>query len=423
MSTFCIFDTMSQELVKTNHLFFFTSEFPFGKAETFIETEILYLSKSFKNITIITHDILTISRRKIPKNVKVLRLRYPANTAEKIFSLRFLFRKIFWNEVKLIHKKLNLNIDFGRIKTLLVSLQNATRLKAEYLKVLDILQYSNEIYYSYWLNDSALALSMLKSEHSNKKFISKMHRWDIYFEENKYGYLPMRSFMLNSLDCVYSISADGIRYTKSLFSSDFPNLKLSKLGIKEQIVENQPKLNKFMIVSCSNVIDVKRVQLIAESISFLKIQNLNWTHFGDGFKLSELLNFCNAKLKNKVNFNFPGRVSNDEVIKFYKKHHIDLFINLSSSEGIPVSIMEAMSFGIPVIATNVGGTSEIVNINNGYLLSPNPLREEVAEVISSYNYLNLEEKIIKRQAAFKTWKDEYNAEKNYTSFIKEITLL
>ena len=78
---------MSHELVKTNHLFFFTSVFPFGKAEIFIETEILYLSKSFKNITIISHDINTISRRNIPENVKVLRVRYPANTAEKLYSL------------------------------------------------------------------------------------------------------------------------------------------------------------------------------------------------------------------------------------------------------------------------------------------------------------------------------------------------
>lgn len=41
---------------------------------------------------------------------------------------------------------------------------------------------------------------------------------------------------------------------------------------------------------------------------------------------------------------------------------------MSDSEGIPVSIMEAMSFGIPVIARNVGGMSEIVNEENGLLL-------------------------------------------------------
>ena len=61
-----------------------------------------------------------------------------------------------------------------------------------------------------------------------------------------------------------------------------------------------------------------------------------------------------------------------------------MFINVSSTEGIPVSIMEAMSFGIPVIATAVGGTPEIVNNENGYLLSKDPSAKELAEVIQNF---------------------------------------
>ena len=52
---------------------------------------------------------------------------------------------------------------------------------------------------------------------------------------------------------------------------------------------------------------------------------------------------------------FKGRVLNKEVLKFYIDEVPDLFINLSSSEGIPMSIMEAMSCSIPVIATNNKG--------------------------------------------------------------------
>ena len=48
---------------------------------------------------------------------------------------------------------------------------------------------------------------------------------------------------------------------------------------------------------------------------------------------------------------------------------VDLFLTVSANEGIPVSIMEAQSFGIPVIATDVGGISEIVNnVNGSYFL-------------------------------------------------------
>jgi len=43
-------------------------------------------------------------------------------------------------------------------------------------------------------------------------------------------------------------------------------------------------------------------------------------------------------------------------------------MNLSETEGIPVSIMEAQSAGVPILATNLGGTSEIVNNENGFLV-------------------------------------------------------
>jgi glycosyltransferase involved in cell wall biosynthesis len=66
-----------------------------------------------------------------------------------------------------------------------------------------------------------------------------------------------------------------------------------------------------------------------------------------------------------------GFVDNKNLIKFYQSQPVDLFLNVSASEGLPVSIMEALSFGIPVIATDVGGTSELVNENNGQLIPAN----------------------------------------------------
>ncbi|NCO54621.1 MAG: glycosyltransferase, partial [Bacteroidetes bacterium] len=65
---------------------------------------------------------------------------------------------------------------------------------------------------------------------------------------------------------------------------------------------------------------------------------------------------------------------------------VDLFINVSESEGIPVSIMEALSAGIPVIATNVGGTNEIVNNDVGFLIDKEFEINTAVNIIN--NYLN-----------------------------------
>ena len=101
-------------------------------------------------------------------------------------------------------------------------------------------------------------------------------------------------------------------------------------------------------------------------------------------------------------------ISHDDVMNYYKEHHFDLFINMSTSEGVPVSIMEAMSFGIPILATDVGSTAEEVPEQVGELLSPNPSIEEITTKIR----LILSSKYSPREF----WNKNYNADKNYSEF-------
>ena len=105
-------------------------------------------------------------------------------------------------------------------------------------------------------------------------------------------------------------------------------------------------------MSCSNLIKVKRIDLILESLSFIKNRKIDWFVIGDG-PMRKYIEENEKRLDGDINIKMVGRLQNKEVYDFYKKENPDLFINLSSSEGVPVSIMEAMSFGIPVIATDV----------------------------------------------------------------------
>ena len=94
--------------------------------------------------------------------------------------------------------------------------------------------------------------------------------------------------------------------------------------------------------------------------------------------------FYNQKIKNnknkKLKIKLAGKISNSQLLEIYKNIPFDIFINVSENEGVPVSIMEAMSFGMIIIATAVGGTSEIVhNGKNGYLLPQNCSKEQIAE--------------------------------------------
>ena len=113
-------------------------------------------------------------------------------------------------------------------------------------------------------------------------------------------------------------------------------------------------------------------------------------------------------------------VSNEKVLDYYSQNYIDIFINVSDNEGIPVSIMEAMSAGIPVVATNVGGTSEIVNEKNGYLIDVDFDANVVAEKIDNHLKSPLMKQEEYRSEAYNTWKDKYDATNNYSQFSEKI---
>jgi glycosyltransferase involved in cell wall biosynthesis len=90
---------------------------------------------------------------------------------------------------------------------------------------------------------------------------------------------------------------------------------------------------------------------------------------------------------------------------------------VSLSEGVPVSIMEAFSAGIPVYATNVGGTSEIVDNSNGKLLDVNISPEQLAEEIRSFQRFPDEIKLQFRKNALQTYFKKCSFDKLNEEFI------
>jgi glycosyltransferase involved in cell wall biosynthesis len=105
-------------------------------------------------------------------------------------------------------------------------------------------------------------------------------------------------------------------------------------------------------------------------------------------------------------------------MSFYSSVPVVLFINVSSSEGVPVSIMEAMSFGIPVMATDAGGTSELVSEKTGLLINidiaPQELAYKIEELISRPDLSKL------RRGAREIWENKSMADKVYPAFINHL---
>jgi glycosyltransferase involved in cell wall biosynthesis len=134
----------------------------------------------------------------------------------------------------------------------------------------------------------------------------------------------------------------------------------------------------------------------------------------------DLKQYAFNRLFNKSNIKYVvnGDITKKQVYEYLQKEHFDALINTSSYEGIPVSMMEAMSFSIPVIGTNVGGVAEIIeDTKNGYLLTANPELSEIIEKLTQLYLLDDETYLNLRRNAYITWQTKFNAESNYSELI------
>jgi glycosyltransferase involved in cell wall biosynthesis len=109
---------------------------------------------------------------------------------------------------------------------------------------------------------------------------------------------------------------------------------------------------------------------------------------------------------------FKGFVPNKEVELYYASNPVDIFINLSTIEGLPISIMEAISYGIPIIATDVGGTKEIVCKDVGMLLPQNITTQLVLKSIEDFYLRPQNEQQKMRSSAYNYWKFNFDATHN-----------
>lgn len=403
--------------MKSKHLILFTAQFPYGRAETFLETEILFLSEAFEKIVIVSQASDESEKRSVPSNCEVIRNPIVVNSFDRLMALSGVLSSDVWKEKNIALKEYGCSYE-AVMKTLLISNYRAQRIAGLAKQLIKKFPQNSVVCYSYWSDDAAIGLAMLRAENPNLRCISRAHGWDMYFEASAVGYLPFRRFLGRNLDRVFTISEKGKQYAIDRWGVSPDKLEIARLGVKKQkFHENAPEV--FTIVSCSSLIPLKRVHLIVEALSLLpKSLSFKWMHFGGGVLLNEVKDLAAEKLPIE-SFEFKGQVSNEEVLEWYRKNSVSAFVNVSTTEGVPVSIMEAMSFGIPSIATDVGGNSEIVNADNGVLLGSDPTAEEIANAFVQFSELT-DVVSARRLNALDTWNKKYNAADNYTSFASKL---
>lgn len=190
------------------------------------------------------------------------------------------------------------------------------------------------------------------------------HRWDIYE---------------NNLLAAKTRSARFVRFVSERGRDDAVALGAPRektvvvhMGVTQTVVSPtttwraQPGVT-FRIVCAANLYPVKGHRYLIEAVRILLDQGmrLRLELVGDGHLRTELEAQVH-ELGLEETIVFSGFVPHDELLQRYARGEVDLVVLASIElgaglhEGVPVSLMEAMSYGIPVVATVTGSIEELV---------------------------------------------------------------
>jgi len=112
---------------------------------------------------------------------------------------------------------------------------------------------------------------------------------------------------------------------------------------------------------------------------------------GDGPLRNDLMNLVN-KLGLTGKVDFIGSVDRMEVAKLLSKSSIFAFPSLK--EGLPISVLEAMACGVPVVGSNISGVNDVVKHDeNGFLVQPKTPKALANAILDLLNDENLRERL------------------------------
>jgi len=391
-------------MTNKKQLVLFSYEYPFGYSETFLDTEIKILASEFSEIIVIPCRMVWNSNlkydnlRNLPPNVSI---RYQS------FSFRYInFPIIFFLLTKVRH--------FDRLKLYKPIIKQSLKVSIliGFLQREKLIN-AQSLYYSYWKNECATTLAFLRSKKNVSSAFARAHREDLYEDVLGGGPKPFDNFVNENLEKIFCISQHGLEYLLNKgFSSE--KVVLSRLGVSPGNVCTLYSRSCFNILSVSNVVRVKRLDLLAKAVLKLNM-NVSWVHIGGGDEFEMLQGIVDTNQNHNISIELLGKQSHEFVYDYYRNNHVNLFLNVSSSEGVPVSIMEAYSFSVPCMACDVGGNNEIIDPDFDFLL-PSSIDENALTAALTNFYAHKELWNTFKINAFRIWKEKFNAIDNYKSF-------
>ena len=404
-----------------------TSAFPYLPGEYFFEDEIPYweATELFGEITIMPWSVEGIPR-KTSERIKIDKPLHgrPPKWIRCLYCIQCLFYSFLYKEILWLAKEKKLTV-----RNLYRMLACASGAIITYNRLRKFLRGKTGcMVYAYWNDAQAYGAALAKRAGLIDTLVSRAHGFDLYKARRPDSYMPLKRQFAGYFDTVFVLSGEAEGYMQKAYGIPPEALNIAPLGVPLPPRMSSPgDEGEVNIVSVAFCRPVKRMDKIIGAVAAFAGRNpslrVNWQHIGGGALLDEIKELARLRLTPfaNVTFYFHGTIPNGEVKAFYLQNKTDIFINTSESEGIPVSMIEAMAAGVPPLAPDVGGISDLVSNEFGILTGENPSVEEIADAIGEL--MKKARRLEIRQKARERVESRFNAAKNYPEFIKRLHAL
>lgn len=279
--------------------------------------------------------------------------------------------------------------------------------------------FSPDIIHSHRYKENLIAY-LISIRYKNIKILSTLHGFPELLGKKK----NLKHRFVNKLDHII-LTAEMTKVIvvsnemKRWFLKNYPKIspRISAIHNGISITESASPVrsfNHFIIGTAGRLFPIKDYPTMVKIAAIIanKIPQIKFQIAGEGPEKNEILKQITRHGLEKK-FNLIGFRSN--IQSFYKEIHI--FINTSLHEGIPMSILEAQALGLPVVAFNVGGLSEIIeNGINGFLVNERNFQLFAEYCVQLFSDQNLYQKM--SVAAKEKIRTEFSNEKMSLAYYK-----
>lgn len=223
----------------------------------------------------------------------------------------------------------------------------------------------------------------------NVKYIAKLHGGDLPNRLQKSPFLCELLFINAykiSAPSAYLMKAFEVKYSENLIY--IPNtIEIDKYNFLKREF-NSPKL--LWVRSFSKIYNPK---MAIDVLYNLKKDFPNATLAMVGPDKENLIDDCKKHASElNVDVKFTGKLTKEEWVALSKDYNV--FINTTHFDNTPISVIEAMALGLPIVSTNVGGIPFLLTDNeNGLLVGDSDVDGMTNAILEIFNNEILREKI------------------------------